>query len=214
MTRAEPPRATSSSQIMNTDPLETLVQFLRGVGPDRAKLLANLGIVTVEDLLWYLPRDVLDLTNVRRAAELRSGELQTVRGTVVDRDGRTTGAGRNLVGVLIDCDGLYVRGLWFNQPWMIHKFQMGESVLFSGKPKRNAGRWEFSHPRVQSIGDADAEARGEILPLYSLTEGLFSSVSQMLSCLALSRTSASIRAPCIARLFCADTSFTAADRGK
>ncbi len=95
-----------------------------------------------------------------------------MRGTVVDRDGRMTGNGRNLVGVLIDSDGLYVRGLWFNQPWMMHKFQVGESVLFSGKPKRNAGRWEFSHPRAQLIGDADAEARGEVLPLYRLTEGL------------------------------------------
>ncbi|HXY37664.1 MAG TPA: ATP-dependent DNA helicase RecG [Planctomycetaceae bacterium] len=157
---------------MNADPLQTSVQFLRGVGPDRMKLLANLGIVTVEDLLWTLPRDVLDLTNIRPASQLRTGELQTVRGTVVDRDGRTTGAGRTLVGVLIDSDGLYVRGLWFNQPWMIHKFQVGESVLFSGKPKRHAGRWEFSHPRVQSIGDVDTEARGEILPVYSLTEGL------------------------------------------
>ncbi len=158
---------------MNADsPLQTPVQFLKGVGPDRARLLANLDLVTVEDLLWNLPRDVLDLTNVCRASELRAGELQTVRGTVVDRDGRMTGSGRNLVGVLIDSDGLYVRGLWFNQPWMIHKFQVGESVLFSGKPKRNSGRWEFSHPRAQLIGDADAEARGEVLPLYSLTEGL------------------------------------------
>jgi ATP-dependent DNA helicase RecG len=153
-------------------PLQAPVQFLKGVGPDRAKLLANLGIVTVEDLLWNLPRDVLDLTNVCRASELRTGELQTVRGTVIDRDGRTTGAGRTLVGVLLDSDGLYVRGLWFNQPWMIHKFQVGESVLFSGKPKRHAGRWEFSHPRAQSLGDGDAEACGEVLPLYHLTEGL------------------------------------------
>jgi ATP-dependent DNA helicase RecG len=158
---------------MNADPpLQTPVQFLKGVGPDRARLLANLDLVTVEDLLWNLPRDVLDLTNVCRASELRAGELQTVRGTVVDRDGRMTSNGRNLVGVLIDSDGLYVRGLWFNQPWMMHKFQVGESVLFSGKPKRNAGRWEFSHPRAQLIGDADAEARGEVLPLYRLTEGL------------------------------------------
>src|ERR1700734_839248 len=97
-------------------PLQAPVQFLKEVGPDRAKLLANLGIVTVEDLLWNLPRDVLDLTNVCRASELRTGELQTVRGTVVDRDGRMTGKGRNLVGMLIDRDGLYVRGLWFNQP--------------------------------------------------------------------------------------------------
>ncbi len=98
--------------------------------------------------------------------------MQTVRGTVVDRDGRMTSNGRNLVGVLIDSDGLYVNGVWFNQPWMMHKFQVGESVLFSGKPKRNAGRWEFSHPRAQLIGDADAETRGEVLPLYRLTEGL------------------------------------------
>jgi ATP-dependent DNA helicase RecG len=157
---------------MNGDSLNTSVQFLRGVGPERMKLLANLGILTVEDLLWNLPRDVLDLTNVRRAAELRAGELQTVRGRVVDRDARMTGNGRHLVGVLLDSDGQYVRGLWFNQSWMLHKFQDGESVLFSGKPKKNAGRWEFSHPRVQWLGDGDAETTGEILPRYSLTEGL------------------------------------------
>jgi ATP-dependent DNA helicase RecG len=157
---------------MNADPLKTSVQFLRGVGPDRMRLLANLGLVTIEDLLWNLPRDVLDLTNVCPAAQLRAGELQTVRGTVVDRDARMTGSGKNLVGVLIDSDGLYVRGVWFNQPWMLRKFQDGESVLLSGKPKRSAGRWEFSHPRVQWLGDAEGETSGEILPRYSLTEGI------------------------------------------
>jgi ATP-dependent DNA helicase RecG len=159
---------------MNDDPLKTNVQFLRGVGPERARLLANLGIVTVEDLLWNLPRDVLDLTNVCPAARLRTGELQTVRGTVVDIDGRTTGNGRTLVAVLLESDGTYVRGVWFNQPWMIHKFHGGESVLFSGKPKRSAGRWEFASPRVQWIGEVDpsANVNGGILPRYGLTEGL------------------------------------------
>ena len=109
---------------MNDDPLKTSVQFLRGVGPERARLLANLGIVTVEDLLWNLPRDVLDLTNVCPAARLRTGELQTVRGTVVDIDGRTTGNGRTLVAVLLESDGTYVQGVWFNQPWS--RQQIGE----------------------------------------------------------------------------------------
>jgi len=164
---------------MNDDPLKTSVQFIRGVGPERARLLANLGLVTVEDVLWNLPRDVLDLTNVCPAAKIRAGELQTVRGTVVDIDGRTTGSGRNLVAVLLECDGLYVRGVWFNQPWMIHKFHGGESVLFSGKPKRNAGRWEFANPRVQWIGETEASAsvHGGLLPRYGLTEGL--SMDQM-----------------------------------
>jgi ATP-dependent DNA helicase RecG len=161
---------------MNDDPFKTSVQFVRGVGPERMRLLANLGIVTVEDLLWYLPRDLLDLTNVRPAAQLRAGELQTVRGTVVDIDGRTTSGGRSLVAVLLDSDGLYVRGVWFNQPWMIHKFHGGESILLSGKPKRSAGRWEFPSPRVQWIGETETgepgETHGGLLPRYGLTEGL------------------------------------------
>ena len=164
---------------MNDDPLRMSVQYVRGVGPERARLLANLGIVSVEDLLWNLPRDVLDLTNVRPVVKLRTGELQTVRGKVVDIDGRTTGGGRSLVAVLLESDGLYVRGAWFNQPWMVHKFQGGESVLFSGKPKRNAGRWEFTNPRVQWIGEADESdsVNGGLLPRYGLTEGL--SMDQM-----------------------------------
>jgi ATP-dependent DNA helicase RecG len=161
---------------MNDDPLKTSVQFVRGVGPERMRLLANLGLVTVEDLLWYLPRDVLDLTNVCPAAQLRAGELQTVRGTVVDIDGRTTGTGRSLVAVLIESDGLYVRGVWFNQPWMVHKFLGGESILLSGKPKRTAGRWEFPSPRVQWIGETEPDESGEVhgglVPRYGLTEGL------------------------------------------
>jgi ATP-dependent DNA helicase RecG len=168
--------ATTST---HEDPLKMPVQFVRGVGPERSRLLANLGLVTVEDLLWNMPRDVLDLTNVTPAQRLQTGALQTVRGQVVDLDGRTTGTGRNLVAVLLDSDGLYVRGLWFNQPWMIHKFRGGEWVLFSGKPKRSQGRWEYSNPRVQWIGDEDAAttASGGLIPRYSLTEGL--SMDQM-----------------------------------
>ena len=51
---------------MSDDPLQKNVQFSPGVGPHRAELLAKLGIRTVEDLLWHLPRDLLDLTEVRR----------------------------------------------------------------------------------------------------------------------------------------------------
>src|SRR3990172_4960067 len=121
---------------MTDDHLSTPVQFLKGVGPERAKLLDKLGLVTVADVLWYLPRDILDLTEVRAVSALKEGELQTVRGKVVDLDGRDTARGGTIVAALLDCDGELARGIWFNQPWMLKKFQVGELVLFSGKPKR------------------------------------------------------------------------------
>ncbi len=152
--------------------LQTAVQYVRGVGPQRAELLGRLGLATIADLLFYLPRDVLDLTRVSRVGELKEGALGTVRGRMVDRDARLLKGGKTMTAVLLDCDGGFVRGVWFNQPWMIQKFQDGDNVLFSGKPKKHAGRWEISHPQVQWLTEDDCEANGGMLPCYGLTEGL------------------------------------------
>ncbi|MCH7687906.1 MAG: ATP-dependent DNA helicase RecG [Planctomycetes bacterium] len=166
------PRSGQSIRTAEENPLETPVQFVRGVGPKRAELLARLGIQTVDDLLLYVPRDVLDLTEVRPAQKLTENRVQTVRGTVVDLDGRQISGGRTLVCALLDCGGEYVRGNWFNQAWMLKKFRPGETVLFSGKPKRKSGRWEFSHPNVQWIDEDDPHAHGGIILRYGLTDGL------------------------------------------
>lgn len=154
------------------DPLLTPVQYLKGVGPKRAEILSKLDLKTVSDILWYLPRDVLDLTEVRPPHQLEKEKLQTVRGTVVDLDGKQLKGNKTLVSVLIDCGGEYVRGNWFNQPWMLKRFQNEHMVLFSGKPKRRSGRWEFSHPQVQWIDEDDPQADGGILMRYGLTEGI------------------------------------------
>lgn len=158
---------------MQDSPLDTPLQFVRGVGPHRAELLQKLGLQTVEDLLWYLPRDYLDLTDIRAIRDLSPGELQTVQGRVVDLDGRLISGNRSLTAVLIESQGDYLRGMWFNQPWMLKKFHPDDLVLFSGKPKKSQGRWEMAHPRVQWLTDEDdASTGGVILPRYGLTDGL------------------------------------------
>ena len=156
----------------NNDPLLTPAQFVRGVGPSRAELLARLNLLTVADLLFNLPRDVLDLSHVSSVFDLKDGEFRTVYGVVVDRDAKETSKGMSMVAVLLQSDGGFVRGVFFNQPFMLKKFELGQRVLLSGKPKFNLRRWEFSHPRVQWLGDQDIGDAGGILPVYSLTEGL------------------------------------------
>lgn len=152
--------------------LQTPVQFIPGVGPARAVLLERLGLKTAGDVLLNVPRDVLDLSRVTRVKCLEANTLQTVKGTVVDRDARLTGTGKTMTAVLLDCGDGYVRGVWFNQPWMIHRFADQQPVLFSGKPKWKTGRWEFNNPEVQYLETDDADAAGEVLPRYHLTEGL------------------------------------------
>jgi ATP-dependent DNA helicase RecG len=154
------------------DPLQTPVQFVRGVGPVRADLFRRLGIATAEDLLWYLPRDVLDLTQVSAVDEITDDRPHVVRGEVVDRDARTISNGRILTAVLFKADGGYVRAVWFNQPYMLRKFEHGCRVLISGQPKFRERRWEFPHPGIQWLEEDDSDSTPGVLPRYGLTEGL------------------------------------------
>lgn len=157
------------------DPLAVSAQFVRGVGPARYELLRRLGIETVRDLLFYLPRDYEDLSDLRRISELQGDKLQTVVGEVVEIDGRTTRRGLTLVSVVIHDGSGVLEAVWYNQPYMAHRFRYGQRLVVSGKPKRTpAGFWQMSHPRVQPLDNEETLPLDEtaILPIYPLTEGL------------------------------------------
>ena len=54
--------------------LENEVRFLRGVGPEKAKLLNKLGIEKIEDLITYFPREYEDRSMAKKVSELKDGE--------------------------------------------------------------------------------------------------------------------------------------------
>ena len=91
---------------------------------------------------------------------------------VVDLDAKRTSTGKHMTACVLDCAGEYVRGTWFNQPWMFTRLRTAGTILFSGKPKKHQGRWEFSHPRIQFLSDEDDLTTGGLIPRYGLTEGL------------------------------------------
>ena len=152
--------------------LATPVQYLKGVGPERAELLHRLELHTVADVLFYFPRDYQDFTDEREIGRLEEGKLQTVRGVVNEIEMRTSQSGRAVLGVLIRSGTEYLRALWFNQPFMREKFDYGQRVAVSGKPKYEGLMWQMHHPRVETLAEDGEEPAGKILPVYPLTEGL------------------------------------------
>ncbi len=152
--------------------LSTPVQYLKGVGPQRAELLHRLGLKTVKDLLFYFPRDYQDLTDQRDIPQLEEGKLQSVLGVVEEVELRSRRSSGCVLGVLIRARGGHLRALWFDQPYMRDKFTVGQRVLVSGKPRYRGLVWEMAHPRVQTVEDEQPDSTAKILPVYPLTEGL------------------------------------------
>src|SRR4029079_3473772 len=89
--------------------LATPVEFVRGVGPQRAELLARIGIRTAGDLIFFFPREYEDLSDRRGIGDVEEGHVQTVRGEVVEIEARSTGFGKAVVGVLVKQEGEYLR---------------------------------------------------------------------------------------------------------
>jgi ATP-dependent DNA helicase RecG len=154
--------------------LSQSVQFLKGVGPARAELLGKLGIATVGDLIFYLPRSYDDLSDVRDIGELTAETLQTVVGEIVEIEGKELNDGRRIVrAVIADAKGKCVEGVWFNQVGAIRGLRYGQKVSFSGKPRWFRDHWQMNHPRVQALDGAGNEPSRQVIPVYSLTEGLY-----------------------------------------
>ena len=152
--------------------LTTPVQFLKGVGPQRAELLGRLGLNTAGDVLFFFPRDYQDLTDRREIDQLEEGKLQSVLGNVEEIDHRSTSSGGCVLGVLVRCQTGHLRAVWFNQPSMRERFSFGQRVMLSGKPKYEGLVWQMSHPRVEIFDQDEPPPAGRLLPVYPLTEGL------------------------------------------
>jgi ATP-dependent DNA helicase RecG len=163
---------SSMPQKTPVEQLRTPVQFLKGVGPQRAELLAKLDLYYAADVLFFFPRTYQNMSELREIDQLEEGKLASVVGVIEEVDLRNTGPGKSLLGMLLRSGTKYLRCLWFNQPWMQPKLVEGRRIMVSGEPVLEGMRWEMKHPRVEFLADDEDAPAGRILPVYPLTEGL------------------------------------------
>jgi ATP-dependent DNA helicase RecG len=159
---------------MSERSLDTEIQWLKGVGPKLAPLFGKLGIATVGDLLYHLPRRYEDRTKIPPIRMIRPGQFVTIRGKVESVSSRPISGGRVIVkAMVVDSTGS-VALTWFNQPWIARKLEAyrGEIIAY-GMAKDADYYCEISAPEYELIEDEeDAEDFARIVPVYPSTEGL------------------------------------------
>ena len=151
---------------------ETSVEFLKGVGPQRAQLLQKeLKIFTYGDLLQHYPFRYEDRTRFYTVKEIRE-EMPYVqlRGTITRME--TIGAGfkKRLVGTFSDGTGS-IELVWFQGiPWVLQKVKAGVPYVVFGKPTRYGKSLNMAHPEVEP--ETEKSAAGGLHPVYPLSDKL------------------------------------------
>jgi ATP-dependent DNA helicase RecG len=166
--------------------LNNPVQFLRGVGPQRAATLEERGIMTVSDLLGYLPFRYEDRVRFTKIAEIVPGQTATVLGEVGAGGGSTVrfrGGGRPPVfHVTIRDSSGQLHARFFHGAYLEGRLKEGQRLVVHGKvdfdPQR-PNRFEMVNPEMEAVSTADevpgdSTEVGRIVPVYEAIGGISS----------------------------------------
>lgn len=156
--------------------LEKEVQYIKGVGPNRAKLLNKLGITTLKDLITYYPRGYEDRSKPSRIADAVEGQEVLIKGVVVSRmtEIHTRRKNMTLYQLIIRDDTDTAVITWYNQRYLKEKFKMGECYTFYGKLTRKNGICQMLSPTFDEEGKK--KNTGKIIPIYPSTYQLSQNV--------------------------------------
>ena len=156
------------------NPSQAPIQFVKGVGPAKSKILENLGIFTVEDLLYHFPRRYEDRSRLVTIDQLRIGEYQTVSGEILARGGRKTWyTKKHIFETAIADETGQVFCVWFNQPYLDKYMKPGTRVVLYGRVDFYKNRIQMIAPEYEII-DKEEESlnMNRITPVYALTKGV------------------------------------------
>ncbi|GAK60416.1 ATP-dependent DNA helicase RecG [Candidatus Vecturithrix granuli] len=156
------------------------IQYIKGVGPKRARLLQRLGIQTIQQALFFFPRRYEDRRRIEKIAYLRPGDHPTTVYGVVRRSGLTVTPKQRvrIFELEISDDTGVFTAKWFNQDYLRRIFKPATQVVLSGKISMNRyGGMEMIQPEYELLTTTDADEdllhTGRIVPIYPLTDGLY-----------------------------------------
>ncbi|MEA2638402.1 MAG: ATP-dependent helicase RecG, partial [Chloroflexota bacterium] len=109
-----------------------------GIGPRQAQRLEKLGLSTVRDLLFHLPRRYEDTRETVPLRALQPGGVQTARVRIRNISARRSPYKKMvLVEATLEDDGAVASAVWFNQPFLTRQLQPGMELMVSGKVEQS-----------------------------------------------------------------------------
>ena len=137
--------------------MDTPVQFVKGIGPERARAFAGEGIATVQDLLLVLPRRYEDRSQLAPIKSLKAGVRITVSGRVVAAGLKRASRMPVFEAIVEDASGR-IKCVFFGQAYLKDSLKIGRRVVLYGAPEwdRYGGGLALHSPDVEMLDEADS----------------------------------------------------------
>ncbi len=157
----------------HVDILNTPIEFLKGVGPQRAAVLAKeFNIRTYEDLLTYYPYRWVDKSQVYHVTDIvENGSYIQLRGHISGAKVIGEGRGKRLAATFTDETGS-IDLVWFNGiKWIQELLQKRQEFIIFGKPALYGGRWSMTHPEmIDPHAQQNTTVPMQFMPLYNTSD--------------------------------------------
>ena len=154
--------------------LQTPIDYLKGVGPNRADLLRKeLGIHTYQDLINLFPNRYLDRTQYYKINQLQpnASEVQIV-GKIIKFEEVAQKRGKRLVATFKDDTGT-MELVWFRgQKWIRESLKLNTPYVIFGKTNLFANKFSMPHPDIELLSEHQANLRSNMQAIYPSTEKL------------------------------------------
>jgi ATP-dependent DNA helicase RecG len=153
--------------------LNSNISKINRVGATTAKRLQNIGIETVNDLLWYFPFRYEDFSRIVAIKDLVSGQSANIVGRIeLIQNKRSPRRRMNITEALISDGTETLRAIWFNQPFIAKTLKVGDKVSLAGKADEEYGSVTMTSPIYEKIISGVQVHTQGIVPIYHLTANL------------------------------------------
>ncbi len=147
------------------------VQFIKGIGPQRAAKLEKLGVFTLKDLLYYFPRTFEDRNNIKKIAQLEDEEKVTIKAIITNVNTFSPRKGMTITNINVKDETGHARLSFFNRGYIKNTYKSGDSILVFGKVKIRNDKIELNSCEIEYLTNAPKQT-GRLMPVYPLTYGV------------------------------------------
>jgi ATP-dependent DNA helicase RecG len=150
--------------------LNSPLEKVKGVGPAVGAKFAQLGLRTVQDLLFYFPRRYDDYSQIQTIKALQPGTV-TIKAQIKEAKGRYVRRGMHITEAVASDDSGSVRLVWFNQPYRATQTKHDSYYYITGVFEFSHQRLAIMNPSMELVSDFPVST-ARIVPVYRETKGL------------------------------------------